>query len=147
MSWVKGNLLNLREVVPDVLIQDELSNLSKRELVLRPNMCQVKDVDTLLLPNFLGLLSGHGLNLNIPAREITLLNRTVKILCRVVRAVVCGVFLGDETGALLRLEMQLHIDPVSILVNKLVRMADITVHLAISVGYTSVTEEDQELMY
>ena len=64
VSWVERNLLNLGKVVLCVLVQRELANLSERELLVRPDVCQIKDVDLLLLPELLGLLGGHCLELD-----------------------------------------------------------------------------------
>lgn len=49
--------LNLREVVIDVLIEDEFANLLKRELAMGPNLGQVENV----VAELLGLLGGHSL--------------------------------------------------------------------------------------
>ena len=66
VRWVECNLLNLREVILCVLIQGEFANLTKRELLMRPNVRQVENIDLLLLPELLGLLGGHGLELDRP---------------------------------------------------------------------------------
>ena len=164
MCGVERDLLNLGEVVLHVLVQEKLANLAERELALRPDVCHIEHVDLLLLPDLLSLLRGHGLEHDIPAREVTLLDRLVKVLGRVVRAVVEGIFLCDESSALLALEMQLRtksvgvshalrtvrtylaVYPVTVLVLKLVCVAVISMHLAVTVGNTSVTKEYHELM-
>jgi hypothetical protein len=147
MSWVECDLLNLGEVVLGVLVQGELSDLAERELVLRPDVCQVKDVDTLVLPNLLSLLSRHGLDLDVPAWEVTLLNGLIQVLGGEVWSVAERILLCDEVGALLRLEVQLHVNPVTVLVNELVGVANVAVHLAVALGNTTVSEQNHELMH
>lgn len=146
MRWVEGYLLDLGEVVLGVLVQGELSDLAERELALGPDVRQVEDVDALVLPDILGLLGRHGLDLDVPAREVALLDRLVQILSREVGTVVERVLLGDEVCALLRLEVKLHIYPVAVLIDELVGVTDVAVHLAIALGNTSVTKQDHKLV-
>ena len=77
-------------------------------------MCQVEHVDLLFFPQLLGLLGCHGLNANIPARIVALLDGLVQVLCRLVRRIVRRVLLGDEPSALLGLEVELHINPLAL---------------------------------
>ena len=50
MGGVESNLLDLGEVVLCVLVEEELSDLAERELLVGPDVGQVEDVDPLLLP-------------------------------------------------------------------------------------------------
>ena len=84
VRWAESDLLDLGEVVDGVLIESELTDLAERELLLWPNVSQVEDVDLLLLPEFLGLLRCHGLNLDTPLGELATLDGLVQVLLRVV---------------------------------------------------------------
>jgi len=143
---VEGDLLNLGEVVLDVLIQEELSDLAEGELALRPDVGQIEDVDLLVLPEVLGLLGSHGLDLNIPTRELAVLNGVVEILLVSVRGVVVGVLLSDEASTLLRLEVDLSVNPLALLVDELGGVAVVTVHLAPVLRDTTVTHENHDLV-
>jgi hypothetical protein len=64
-----------------------------------------------------------------------------------VRCIVLGVelaqnYLGTAIGA----NMDLNIDPLSILTHKLIGMTRVTVHVVITVRGTTVREENQNLM-
>jgi hypothetical protein len=143
---VEGDLLNLGEVVLDVLVQEELSDLAERELTLRPDVGEIEDVDLLVLPEVLGLLGGHGLDLDVPSREVTLLNGVVQILLMSIGRVVVGVLLGDEACTLLRLEVDLGIHPLALLVDELGSVSVVAVHLAPVLGDTAVAHEDHDLV-
>lgn len=143
---VESDLLDLGKVVLHVLVQEELANLAERELLLRPDVSQVEDVDALLLPELLSLLGGHGLPADVPARVVLALNSVVEILLRVVGAVVRRVRLGHERSALLALHVHLAVDPIAVLVDKLQCVAGVTVHLAPAVGNTTVTHKDHDLV-
>jgi hypothetical protein len=143
---VESDLLDLGKVVLGVLVQEELADLAERELLLGPDVGQVEDVDALLLPQVFGLLGGHGLPADVPAREVLALDGVVQVLLRVVGAVVGGVLLGHERGALLALHVHLTVDPLAVLVDELHCVAGVTVHLAPAVGDTTVTHEDHNLV-
>jgi hypothetical protein len=101
MCRVKSDLLNLSKIILDVLVQSKLSDLAERELILGPDVREIEDVDALLLPDLFGLLSCHGLYLDIPAWEISLLNRLEQVFGGKIGAIAEGIFLGDEVGTLL----------------------------------------------
>src|SRR5690242_2344370 len=146
MRRVESNLLNLREVILRVLVQDELSDLTQLELILWPDVCQVEHIDLLLLPQLLGLLGSHGLNADVPAWIFTLLDSLVQVLRRIVRRVVGRIFLGNEAGALLRFEVKLHIHPFSLGIDQLESMATVAVHLAVTIWNTAVAKQNHELV-
>jgi len=143
---VECDLLDLGKVVLGVLIEEELSNLAQRELLVRPDVSQVEDVDPLLLPQVLSLLGSHGLEADVPAREVASLDGVVKILLGVVGAVVGRVLLGDERGALLALHVHLCVHPVTVLVDKLEGVASVAVHLPPAVRDTAIAHEDHDLV-
>jgi hypothetical protein len=63
------NLLNLGKVVLGILVQGELADRPEGEVLVGPDVGQVKDVDPLLGPEVLGLLLRHGLHLHGPRWE------------------------------------------------------------------------------
>jgi len=146
VCWVEGNLLDLGEVVFSILVQCELADFAERELVMGPHVGQVEDVDLLLLPKILSFLGGHGLELDTPFWEVTLLDSVEEVFLRVIGRVVGGIFLGNELRALLRLHVHLGVHPVTRLVHKLQCVSSVAVHEAVAIGDTAVTHQNHDLM-
>jgi hypothetical protein len=109
-------------------------------------VCKIEDVDLLVLPQVLGLLGGHGLDLDVPTRELAVLNGVVQILLVSIGGVVVGILLGDEACTLLRLEVDLGVDPLALLVDKLGGVPVVTVHLAPVLRDTAVSHENHNLV-
>lgn len=65
-AHTESNLLNLGEIVLGILVQRDLPNSPERVIAVRPDMSQVKDVDSFLFPSLLRLFLGHGLDLHRP---------------------------------------------------------------------------------
>ena len=146
MRWAESNLLDFCEIVFDVLVQEELSDLAKRELLLRPNVRKIKYVDFLLLPELLSFLWSHRLEHHIPSWIVTLLDGVVEILLCEVWRIVCGILLGDESSALLALHVHLGIHPLTLLVDELKGVACVAMHLSPTLWNTTVTHEDHDLV-
>ena len=111
-----------------------------------PDVCQIENVDLVGFPELFGLLGGHGLDFERPFGEVALLDGLVEILLGVVGGVVGGIFLGDEFYALLGLHVELAVDPFAFLVDELDGMAEVAVHVSISVGDTTIAHEDHDLV-
>lgn len=111
MRWAECNLLNLGKVVLHVLIQAKLSNLAERELSLGPAVSKIEDVDLLGLPQLLSLLWCHGLHTEIPLRIFAPLNGLVEILLVGIWRPLRRFFLSQESGALLRADVDLAVHP------------------------------------
>jgi len=146
VSWVEGDLLDLGKVVLDVLVENHLTNLAERELLLWPDVGQVEDVNLLVLPEVLSLLWCHSLNHDIPAWVFTVLDGVVEILLVSIWRVLGRVLLSDETSALLGLEVDLSVNPVTLLVDKLHGVTSVSVHLSPVLWNTTVTHEDHDLV-
>lgn len=100
MGWIEGNLFHLGKVIASILVENELTNLAKRKLLLRPDMGQIKDVNFLLLPKFFGFFWSHGLDFHGPLGVVTPLNGFEKILLRIVWRLGGRVFLCNELDTL-----------------------------------------------
>jgi hypothetical protein len=141
----EGNLFNLSKVVLGVLVEDEVPNRSKGELSVRPDLGQIKNVVT----EFLGLLGSHGLNAKSPGGELLSLNSLEEILTSVVGVVSSELSSnvgGKELDALVATPMELGVNELSGLVDKFVSVSRVSVHVSESIGNTTVTEEDHDLM-
>ena len=71
MRGAEGSLLDFREIIDGVLVEDELANLPAWELLLGPNMGEIKYIDLLLLPELLRLLGSHCMDLDRPLGTFT----------------------------------------------------------------------------
>lgn len=100
----------------------------------------------LLLPQLLRLFLIHRLNLHGPAGEITLLNRIEQILGRVIRGNLGSLLRRQVLGPLVRDQMELHVNPLAVLVDQLQGVSIVPVHETPTKGNTSITEQDHGLM-
>lgn len=142
---VEGDLLNLSEVVLDVAVENELSEFAKRVVGMRPNLGQVEDVDVGLL----GLLGSHGLNVGLPLGEVTALDGLEEVLRGVVggrSGELTGLLSGKEFDTLLRQHVNLAVDPVALLVDHLEGVSGVSLHLAVAVRNTTISEEPHDLV-
>ena len=146
VAWVESNLLDLGEIVDGIFVKGKRADLATWELLLRPDMCEIEDIDLLLLPNFLGLLRGHGLYFKGPLGIFASFNSFIHVFLRVVGAVAERVFLGDELGALGRFDVDLSIYPFAVLVDQFHRVTVIAVHEAPAIRNASVAHQDHKLM-
>ena len=143
---VEGCLFDLGEVVPCILVELEDTNLTKRELLLWPDVGQVKDVDLLLLPQLLGFFGRHGLPRNGPRRVFLALNGVEQVFLGEVWRIICGFFLSDELGALIGLHVHLCVDPIARLVDKLHGVPAVAVHEAVALGNPAVAHQNHDLV-
>ena len=146
MRRVECDLFDLGEVVLNIFVKDEFADLAERELLLRPNVGQVKDVDLLLLPKVLSLLRGHHLNRQGPRRIFSSFNRLVQVLLTVVGRLGRSLVIGKGLVTLVRLHMNLGVHPIAILVDELESMPTVAIHVTESVRDTSIAHEDHDLV-
>lgn len=141
----EGSLLGLSEVVLDVLVKSELTESSERELVVRPDLGEVKDGPLELL----SLLGGADLDVTSPRGERATLDGVEEVFLGVV-GVGSGesdsLVIGEVLDALVGLHVDLDVVERAILLDPLVGVAGVTVHLSVVSGSTSVGEEDHDLV-
>lgn len=149
MGGSESDLLDLGVVVLDILVQCELSDLAERELLLWPDLGQIKDVEA----EFLGFFWGHDLDIDGPRWEFALLDVLKQVLSAVVWVLRCklaGFLVREGLDALVGAEV--HLDVVEsersvwLLVVPLVSVAGVAVHMAIRVWCSAVGEEDHDLV-
>jgi len=154
-------LLDLRKIVLRILVEDEGADRAERELGVRPNLGEVKDV----VAEGLGLLGCHGLDVDLPGRVIARLDGFEEVLDAVFgiltsdpggggsiqglhSTIWLGVILPGWDGrtnleAALGAEMDLSIDEAAIGLQPLEGMTRVSMHLVITVGGTTIREQDQ----
>ena len=146
MRRVKCDLFDLGEVVLGVFVENNFADLAERELLLGPDVGEVKDVDLLLLPEILRLLGGHHLNSHGPRWIFSSFNGFVEVLLAVVGRLGSSLVVGKSLVALVGLQVNLIIDPVAILVDKLQGMPGVAIHVAESIGDTAVAHKNHDLV-
>lgn len=146
MGGIVGSLLDFGEVILGVLVEGEFTDFAEGELLMRPDVCQIEDVDLLLFPEFLGLLGGHGLPFYSPGRIFATVNCFKKIFLGVVWRLGLGFLLRKKLGALLRLHVHLTVDPLAFLVDKLKCVAGVSVHEPVTVRNATVTHKNHHLV-
>jgi len=148
VSVLVGELQGVKsiQVILNIFIESELSDRSKRELLLRPGLGQIENVVTELL----GLFRSHDLNVESPRREFLTFNRFEQVTSRVIGSGSSGLsslLIGESLDTLVRLVVELNVNERSILLDHLVSVSRITVHESVSVrSSSSVREENGELM-
>jgi len=71
---VECGLFDFGEVVLGVFVEFETADFAERELLLRPNVGQVEDIDLLVLPEIFSFFGGHGLEGHRPGGELLALD-------------------------------------------------------------------------
>lgn len=146
MGGIVGGLLDFGKVILGVFVEGELANFTEGELLVRPNVGQIEDVNLLLLPEFFGLFGGHGLPFYSPRGTVAAVNRFKEILLGVVWRLRLRFLLCQELCALLRLHVHLTVDPLAFLVDKFESVAGVSVHEAVTVRDAAVTHENHHLV-
>lgn len=145
MRWREGSLLNLGKVVCWVLVQSDLANWSKWVLGVWPDLGQVKDG----VLELLGLLLSHSLNTDGPRWELStfdLLKEFLVVDVWVLTGKLDTFSLSVESNTLVRSNVDLSVDPVTVLLHQLESVARVSVLESVSSWDTSVTKEDHNLV-
>ena len=151
-TWDHGTgrercLLDITVVVLRVLVQDNLSELLERELLARPDLGDIKGVESEL--SWVGLFRLHCLDVCSPLRVLLGLNLLVKLALGVVRV------LATKTVRLLTSELLLtvlgeegvlDIHKLALGIHPLEGVAPVSVFLGETIWSTVVTEEHHTSM-
>lgn len=161
----EGRLLDLCEVVLGVFVEDEFSKLAEREVLLGPDLGQVKDVVT----EFLSLLRRHSLlrcgvvsnpmnwsiescnayDVGCPTRVLAILDILEEALDCMVR-VRAGKFSSrlviQDLESVVGLEMNLGVNVASILLDVFEGVTGVPMHVVVPIWSSTVGEEDHDLM-
>ncbi|MNY18587.1 hypothetical protein D3C86_1519760 [compost metagenome] len=141
----EGRLLHVGEVVVRVLVKLQHADRDQRIVAVRPHLGEVERVD------FVGLGLGlrHHLHIDLPAREVALLDGVEQVGLAglpVLPDDIGRLFICVEAVALLCLEVEL--DPEALIgrVDKAEGMAAVAVHLPQALGDAAIAEQDGDLM-
>ena len=110
-----------------------------------PNLGDIEWVETVGL----GILRFHDLDIDRPRWMITLFNSIEQILGSIIR-VRAGKLTGfislEVLDALVGLEVPLDVLEVTLIINQLQSVRRTTIHVTITIGSTTVREQDGDLM-
>lgn len=146
VGGVVCGLLDLGKVVFCVFVKGEFADFAEGELLVGPNVGQVKDVDLLLLPEVFGFFGGHGLPCYGPGWIFATFDCFEEVFLGVIWGLCAGLFLCQKFGPLFGLHVHLSVHPFAFLVYKLQGVSGITVHEAVPIGNTTVTHKDHDLV-
>lgn len=141
----ESDLLDLGKVVFGVLVEHDLADWAERELVMRPDLGQVKHGVT----EVLGLLLAHDLHGHGPAGVLALFNLLKQLLVVdvwVLARELDTLFLGVEAGALVGADVDLNVVPLALVVDELEGVARVAVLFVVATRDTAVAEEDHDLV-
>lgn len=141
----KGSLLNVGIVVLGVLVQNELTKTSQGVVLVRPNLGQVENGEG----SRLGLLGGHGLDVDSPRWVVTLLDGFKQVALDIVGVLtskLASLLVVQGLDTLVRNEVDLDVDKRAVLLDPLVSVTGVTVHVTVTGRSTTVGEELQKLV-
>src|SRR5690625_702720 len=142
---IKCSLLHILEIVFRISVQFKFSNWNQRKIFLRPDFCQVKRVETIVLC----LLFGHNLNVELPLWKVASFNGIEQVSLRrlpVYSDHLCSFFIRQVFNSLLGSKMKFHPVTHIVTVYEAVGVAAKTVHMAIPLRNTPITHDDRHLM-
>jgi len=110
-----------------------------------PDAPLTEHVDALFLEQLLRLLLAHGLNLHGPAGVLFPVDSLDQILGRVIGRDGGGLFRGEGLDSLVREQVELGVNPLAFLVDEFQGVSVVPVHVSVTIGDTSITEQDHDL--
>ena len=145
VGWSKGGLLNLSVVVLWVSIEGHLTNSVERVVLMRPNLGDVEDIESVVF----SVLLRHQLNVPGPRWEVALGNGVEEIRggeVLILKSHLVLLLSGEVLDSLVSLEVVLNKVNLTLLVNPLESVGRVTIHEAVSVRSASVREKDCNLV-
>src|SRR6056297_1279544 len=116
-----------------------------RIIAMGPDFGQVKGIESIVL----GILKGHDLYLEGPARVIAPLDGLREVSAMVVGIITShpiGFFIDHKIDALIGLEVILDPELFALGIDPHVGMAGVAVHVSIALGHAAVTHQNGHLM-
>ena len=142
---LERGLLHLGVEVGQVAVERHRPDLDQRVVAVRPDLGQVERVE----PVGLGLLEGHDLHVQRPAREVAVADRLEQVLPVVVGVLAgdpVGVLLGEEVDPLIGLEVVLDPELVAAGVDPHVGVARVAVHVPPRLRDAAVAHQPGDLV-
>ena len=128
-----------------VLVENQTAHFVQRVVSVGPDFSQVEGVESVVF----GLFERHELNLESPAREVSVFNGVEEIAAMVVGVLashLVGLFLGEKIDALICLEVVFHPESFPLGVDPHVGVAGVAVHVPPGLRYAPVAQEPGHLM-
>ena len=145
----EGELFDLRIPIDRIFVEHQLADFDQRIILMRPDLGQIERIDAIGL----GILIGHDLPFERPARVIAFVDRVEQVAtvivavlarfldCLVLRQMGIAAFRPD-----VGVEVEFDPELLAILVDEHVGMAAIAVHLAPVLGHAAIAHQIGHLM-
>src|SRR5690625_2000214 len=128
-----------------ISVQFKISNWNQRKIFLRPDFCQVKRVETIVLC----LLFGHNLNVELPLWKVASFNGIEQVSLRrlsIYSDHLCSFFIRQVFNSLLGFKMKFHPVTHIVTVNEALGVSVQTAHMAIPLQDPPINHDDSHLM-
>ncbi len=138
-------LLDFREIIYRIAVQDQFADFLQRIILVRPNFRQVERIEVIRL----GLFFRHDLDGNFPLREVAFGDRVEQIALRVIRVLTAHFFRGFSSkvlDSLLGLKVPFHVEQLVLIVDQAEGVAAEAVHLPVAVRRSAIRKENRHLM-
>ncbi len=142
---LEGRLLYLGVEIRGIAVQCQPADLVQRMVAVRPYLGEVEGVE----PVDPGLLEGHELDAQGPARVVAPPDRIEQVAAVVVAVLTrqpVAVGLGEALDALVRLEVVLDREPLTLGVDPHVGVAGVAVHVPPRLGDAAVAHQSRDLV-
>lgn len=146
VSGSEGDLLDLGEVVVGVSVEDHLSDGDEGVLRVGPDLGDVEDVP--LVVGGIGL--GHDLDIEGPGGGLSFRDVLEEVSGGIVGIAgldAVGFLSGEVLDSGVGLEVPLDVEGLVVLVDPSESVGAISVHVSVTVGSSSVREEDGDLVH
>jgi len=141
----ESGLLDLGEVVLRILIKDELADGLEWIIFVGPDLGKIENV----VSEFLSLLGRHGLDVDGPAgflATVDCLEEGLDTVIGVGASDLRRLFLGQVFEATVGSDVNLDVGELALLVDELEGMAGVTMLVVVTIGDSTITEEDHDLV-
>jgi len=145
MAGSESNLLSFCVVVIGVTVEDELTNLLERVVTMRPDLSNVVNIKSV----FISISERHNLNVPGPGGRVTLTNMVIKIPSSpvlVLNTLGGGLSSGKVLDTRIGLEVVFDEESLTSFINPLESMGTVAVHVSVTIGGTTIREEDGDLV-
>ena len=145
VSWGEGSLLRLGVEVLWVLVQDELANLLEWVVRMRPDFCDVVDIEAVVL----SISDRHDLSVPGPSWEVALLDVVEEVHGGVILGALAhfsGLLSGKVLDALVGLVMILDKELLVLGVNPLKGVRAVSIHVPEAIRGSTVGHQNGHLV-
>jgi len=141
----ESRLLSLSVVVLGVAVENQFTNLLERIITMGPDLSDVVNIESVVI----GISNWHNLNVPGPGRGATLSDVVIEIPgspVLVLNTLGDGLLIGEVLDTRVGLEVVFDEESLTGLVHPLESVGTVAVHVSVTIGGTTVGEEDGDLV-